>query len=85
MDQPLDTLLELDESTVIGDRNHASRDLLAELVFLLDVLPRIRGHLFQAERYARRAIIEIEDLDIDRLAQIDQLGRMTDPAPTTCR
>ena len=52
VDQALDALLQLDEGAVVGDRDHLALDAVADLVLLVDALPRIRLELLQAERDA---------------------------------
>src|SRR6185312_2462487 len=81
MDQPLDPRLQFDEGAVIGDVGDAARELGARRVFELDALPRIGLELLHAERDALRLGVEADDLDLDRLADMQRLGRMVDAPP----
>jgi hypothetical protein len=85
VDQALDALLQLDECAVVGDRDHAALDAVADPVLLLDALPRIGLELLQAERDALLLGIEVEHLDPHPVADLHQLRRVCRPAPTTCR
>ena len=81
VDQALDALLELDECAVVGDRDDLALDAVADLVLLLDALPRVGLELLQAERDALLLGIEVEHLDPHLVADLDELGRMRDAAP----
>ncbi len=47
----------------------------------LDALPRIGEQLLDAERDAVRLVVDLDDLDLDRLADVHDLGRVVDAAP----
>ena len=47
----------------------------------LDALPRIGQQLLDAERDAVRLVVDLDDLDLDLLADGHDLGRMVDAAP----
>ena len=81
VDQALDARLQLDERAVVGDVGHAALEAHADLVFALDSRPRILEQLLHAERNAVRFVIDLDDLDLDRLADRQDFGRMVDPAP----
>ncbi len=81
VDEALDALLELDEGAVVGDRDHLAVDPRADRVLLLDVLPRVRLELLQAERDALALAVEVQDLDLDLLADPHHLRGMGDAAP----
>jgi hypothetical protein len=46
-----------------------------------DVLPRVRLELLEAERDALALPVDVEDLDLDLLADLDHLRRVRDAAP----
>ncbi len=46
-----------------------------------DVAPRIRLELLHAERDAVGFLVDADDLHLDRLADVEDLGRMVDAAP----
>src|SRR5690606_5674254 len=50
-----------------------------------DVLPRVREKLLQAERDALALPVDVQDLDIQLLADLDDLRGMSDPAPAHVR
>ena len=81
VDQALDAGLELDEGAVVGDVGDPALELGADRIFQLDALPRIGLELLHAERDALGLAVEADHLDVDRLADMQHLGRMVDPAP----
>ena len=46
-----------------------------------DAVPRVGLELLDAERDAVRLVVELEDLDLDGLADVDDLGRVVDAPP----
>ena len=83
--QTLDALLQLDERAVVGDRDHLAAHARADRVLLLDVLPRIRLQLLQAERDALAVPVDVEHLDLQLVADRHHLGRVADAAPRHVR
>src|SRR5216684_1305633 len=81
VDETLDAGLQLDEGAVIGDVGDAAGELGAGRVFELDALPRIGLELLHAERDALRLGVEADDLHLDRLADMQRLGRVVDAPP----
>ena len=81
MDQSLDTLLELDERTVVGDRYHPAPDTGADRVLLVDVGPRVREKLLESERNPLAVPIDIQHLHVDGVGDLDDFRRMPDPTP----
>src|SRR5690606_7053783 len=81
VDEALDARLQLDERTVVGDVRDRARDLLADRELGADVLPRIALELLHAERDAVGFLVDADDLHLDRLADVENLGRMVDAAP----
>ena len=81
MDQAFDARLQFDERAVIGDVRHAALELGADRVAGGDALPRIGQELLDAERDAVRLVVDLDDLDLDRLADVHDLGRMVHAAP----
>src|SRR5690606_13949021 len=78
MDKALDTRLQLHEGAVIGDVGDRALDLLAQRILAADAFPRIRLELLHAERDAVGFLADADDLHLDRLADIEDLGRMVD-------
>jgi hypothetical protein len=81
VDQALDAGLKLDERAVVGDVGDAALEARADRIFGLDPLPRIVEQLLHAERDAVGLVVDLDDLDLDLLADIENLGRMIDAAP----
>ena len=50
-------------------------------IFRLDALPRIVEQLLHTERDAVGLVVDLDDLDLDLLADIEHLGRMIDAPP----
>jgi hypothetical protein len=81
VDQALDARLQLDERAVVGDVGDAAMNLRLDRVLGLDALPRIVLQLLHAERDAVRLVVDLDDLDLDHLADGQHLGRVVDAAP----
>src|SRR5271166_2756841 len=81
VDQTLDARLQLHERAVIGDVGHAPLHLLADVVALLDVRPRVFLQLLHAEGDAVRLVVDLDDAHLDLLADAEHLARMVDPPP----
>src|SRR5581483_967094 len=81
VDQALDALLELDERAVVSDGENAAANLRTDRVALGGVEPRIRRELLEAERDALLFLVELEDLDLDLVADVDEVARMREASP----
>ena len=81
MDEAFDPLLELDEGAVVGDRHDLAADLLASGVGLFRVVPRVFLRLLETQGNSLRLRVVLEDLDLDLVADLEDLGRVVDPAP----
>jgi hypothetical protein len=81
VDEALDAGLELDEGAVVGERHDLAGDLHLHRVALRGGVPRIVDRLLEAERDALRLRVVLEDLDGDLVADVEDLGRVVDPAP----
>src|SRR5688500_6509430 len=80
VDEAFDARLELDERAVVRDRHDLALHPGADRILLGDVLPGIVLQLLHAERDALALPVDVEDLDLDFLADGDHLGRVRDPA-----
>src|SRR4051812_18877910 len=76
MNQAFDARLQLDERTVVGDRNDLARDAGADRILLGDILPGIALELLQTERDTLAVPIDVEDFDFQLLTDVHHLGRM---------
>ena len=81
VDEAFDAALDFDERTVGQELGHAALDALTDRVLALDIFPWVIRHLLEAERNTLFLAIDIEDDDVDGLADVKQLGRMVDAAP----
>ena len=72
---------EFDEGAIVGDVGHAAMEACADRIFRLDALPGIFEQLLHAERDAVGLVIDLDDLDLDRLADRQDFARMIDAAP----
>ena len=81
MDQAFDARLQFDERAVVGDVGDAAGEARIERILRLDALPRIVQQLLHAERNAVGLVVDLDDLDLDGLADGQNLGRVIDPAP----
>src|SRR4051812_11296979 len=81
VDQAFDARLQLDERAVVGDVGDAAGEARIQRVLCLDALPRIVQQLLHAERDAVGLVVDLDDLDLDGLADGEHFGRVIDPAP----
>ena len=72
---------DLDERAEGDDLRDATLDDVLLVVVLEHLLPRIRLGLLEAERDPLALAVDVEHLDLDRLADLEHLGRMVDVAP----
>lgn len=79
--QAFDARLQLDERTVVGDVRDGTGDLLADRILRTDAIPRIGLELLHAERDAVGFLVDADDLNLDLLADVQDLRRMVDAAP----
>src|ERR1051326_5973563 len=76
VNQPVNSVLDLDEGAKVGEVAHASFNCRADGIFLVQPLPRIRLQLLQAERNPALVGIHIENHALDLIADVHQLGGM---------
>src|ERR1700748_1019989 len=81
VDQAFDARLQFDERAVVGDVGDTAGESRVERILRLDALPRIVQQLLHAERNAVGLVVDLDDLDLDGLADGEHLGRVIDPAP----
>ena len=74
MHQPLDPRLQLHEGAVVGDVGDAAGVLGADRELLLDRVPRIGLQLLHAEADALGVLVDLDDLDLDGLADRQDLA-----------
>src|SRR5579864_3433375 len=81
MDQPFNTLFQLDESAVIGHAQNAAFYARANGIALRGVKPWIRRELLKAEGDAQLFRIVLQHLYLDLVAHVDEVAGMRQPAP----
>src|SRR5690606_11059823 len=85
VDETLDALLQLDECAVVRDRHDLAAHAHTDRVLPLDVLPRIRQQLLEAERDTIAVPVDVEHLHVQLVADLHDLRRVTDTAPAHVR
>jgi hypothetical protein len=81
VDQTFDPLCDLDEGPERDELGYPTLDLLSDVDPLDDLLPRVLPGLLEAERDALAVAVDFENLDLDLLANLDDLTRMVDVLP----
>src|SRR5215469_3771199 len=81
VNEAFNSLLQLDERAVIGDRENASMDACAHRVALRGIEPGVRRELLKAERDALLILVELEHLDLNLVADVDQVAGMREASP----
>ena len=81
MHEPLDAVEYLDEGPEGDDLRHRAGQLVADVVRVDDPLPRILLGLLESERDALAVAVDVEHLDLDRVADLEDLARMVDVRP----
>src|SRR6185295_8619090 len=81
MHQSLNTRLELDECSVVGQAHDTTSNAGTDRVLAGHAGPGIGALLFQAERNAPGLSIVFEDADFHLVADVEHFRRMADTAP----
>ncbi len=80
MDEAVDLVGELHEGAEAGDFADLAGDEVADLVGILDRLPRIVGEMLERERNALVGLVDLEHLGLDIVALLEHFGRVVDLA-----
>ena len=83
--EPLDPGQDLDERAEGDDLRDAALDDVVLVVALEHLLPRVVLGLLQTERDPLAVAVDVEHLDLDGLADLEDLGRMVDVRPGELR
>jgi len=78
VDETVDVILQLHESAKAGEFGHFAGDQVTDLIFLIDVLPRIVGELFDAQADALIGLVDVDDFGFDFFTFLKDLHRMVD-------
>mmetsp|Transcript_31925 Transcript_31925/g.41069 ORF Transcript_31925/g.41069 Transcript_31925/m.41069 type:complete len:208 (+) Transcript_31925:12-635(+) len=81
VDQAFNTVFELNKRTVIGDVCDLTRHTRADCVLALDIVPRIAFELLHTKADALGLWVDLDDLNFDRVANIDDLAWVIDALP----
>ena len=81
VDETLDTGDNLDESTVVGDDDNFTLDVVAFLEVGIQSIPGVRSELLETEGDAALGLVEVENDDVDLLVELDNLFGVVDTAP----
>ena len=81
VDETLHAVAEVDEGTEGDELGDGTLDDGADRVLLDEGAPRILGGLLEAEGDALAVEIDVENLNLDLLADLDDLGGMVDMVP----
>ena len=81
VDEALDAGQDLDEGAEGDDLGDLAVDRVALLVLVQDLLPRVLLGLLQAQGDPLAVAVDVEHLDVDGVADREDLGRMVDVAP----
>ena len=81
VDEAFDAFLDFDERAVRHEVDDLAFDFLTDREALFDVVPRIGLHLLEAEGDALLLLVDVEDLDVDVLADLEHFARMGEPRP----
>jgi len=79
--EALDPRLQLHEGAVVGDVGHAAGVHRAQRILRGHQIPGILLQLLHAEADAVGLLVDLDDLDLHRLADRHDLGGVVDPAP----
>src|SRR5581483_11254457 len=81
VDQTFDPVLDLDERAVVGNVGDLAEHTRVRRITPRNVLPRIGAELLEPEAHARALAVELQDANIDLIANFDDFGRMLDALP----
>ena len=81
MNQTFNTVFDLNEATVVRNVRDLAEHTRMRRVATCEILPRIITELLHAKRNTLALAIELEDLDVDFLTNVHNLGRMLDALP----
>src|ERR1017187_1912407 len=79
VDEAVDALLDLHERAEVGQVANRSVDAISDVIFLGELLPRVRLGGAKRERETARLGIHVRDDGLDRVAHVQKLRRILDP------
>src|SRR5713226_8836402 len=78
VNEAVDVVLQLHERAETGELGHVAFHQIADLVFLIDVLPRIFAQLFDSETDPLICFIDVDDFGLDFVAFLKDFARVID-------
>ena len=81
MDEAFDACFDFDERAVRHEVGDLALDLRADREALFDLVPRILLGLLEAEGDALLLLVDVEDDDVELLADLEQFARVAEAAP----
>src|SRR4051812_15481772 len=81
VDEALDAVEDLDERAKRDDLRDGALELVADVVGVDDPLPRVLLGLLETEGDPLAVAVDVEHLDLDRVADREDLGRVVDVRP----
>ena len=81
MDQALNARSNLNECAVVGHDDNLTLNMVADLEFSIQSIPRMRSELLQTESDALLLLVEVEDNHVELLVEFHNLVRIADAAP----
>src|ERR1700730_17932219 len=79
--QAFDALLQFNKSAVVSDANDASANVRPHRIAVFRIQPRVGRQLLKAERHPLLILIELQHLDLDLIADVDQIAGMSETTP----
>ena len=81
VDQAFNAIFKFNKSTIIGDVRDLAVHACTNSVLALDIVPRIAFELLHAKADALGLWVDLDDLNFDRVANIDDLAWVIDALP----
>src|SRR4051794_35498543 len=81
VDEALDAVEDLHERAERDDLRHRALELVADVVGVDDPLPRVLLGLLEAQGDALAVTVDVQDLDLDRVPDVEDLARVVDVRP----
>ena len=76
MDEAVDVVLQLHERAKAGELGYFAFNQVADLILLIDGLPRIFGQLFDSEADSLIYLVDVDDNSFDFVAFLKDLARV---------
>ena len=81
MDKSFNTWLDLNECTVVSDKNNFTLNLVTNFNIRIEAVPRMRGKLFETESDSLLLLVEVEDNNFNLLIEFNNFLRVVYAAP----